>query len=120
MQVPVSPFDVITTSLAPAVGPAGVVPVICVALTTARLVSAFPPIIAAAGAAKLVPVIVTGVPPASGPFAGLMPVTVRTLRGPDVAQIGQGVSRMVVLLPNVPIVTLAIVRSRSKPMSTAE
>ena len=62
------------TGFAPAV-PAGATAVIVVALTTATLVAATPPIVTLAGDVKFVPVIVIGVPPASGPAFGETPVT---------------------------------------------
>src|SRR5438876_12052197 len=55
---------------------AGVVAVICVALTTVTPVAAVPPTVTVAPAAKLVPVIVIAVPPAVGPEVGLTAVTV--------------------------------------------
>src|SRR2546422_1170317 len=58
------------TSATPA-GCAGVVALICVALTTLTPVAADPPTVAVAPAAKPVPVIVIGVPPAVGPEVGL-------------------------------------------------
>jgi hypothetical protein len=66
---------VTVTVTAPAV-PAGVVAVICVALTTTTLVAAVLPNVTVAPAAKLVPVMVTAVPPAVEPVFGLTPVTV--------------------------------------------
>jgi hypothetical protein len=50
--------------------PFAVVAVIVVALTTVTRVGAIPPIVTVIGLAKPVPVIVTGVPPASGPELG--------------------------------------------------
>ena len=52
----------------------GVVPVISVVLTTVRLPSSLPPMVALVTLMKSVPVIVTGVPPASGPLAGSRPL----------------------------------------------
>jgi hypothetical protein len=60
---------VTVTVTAPAL-PAGVVAVICVALTTTTLVAAVAPNVTVAPMAKLVPVIVTAVPPAVGPLFG--------------------------------------------------
>src|SRR5436305_804436 len=56
--------------------PAGAVAVIWVALLTATLFAEFGPKATVAPLAKLVPVIVTLVPPASVPDDGLTPVTV--------------------------------------------
>ena len=69
------PLTVTMTSATPA-GCAGVVALICVALTTLTPVAADPPTVAVAPAAKPVPVIVIGVPPAVVPEAGLTAVTV--------------------------------------------
>jgi hypothetical protein len=65
------------TSTVPAL-PAGVVVVIWVAETTVNDVGAVDPNRTAVAPPKPVPVIVTGVPPASGPAPGLTPVTVGT------------------------------------------
>ena len=66
---------VTVTVTAPAL-PAGVVAVIVVLLTTTTLVAAALPNVTAAPAAKFVPVIVTAVPPATGPLLGLTLLTV--------------------------------------------
>jgi hypothetical protein len=55
---------------------AGVVAVIDVLLTTTTFVAAVLPNFTVAPETKFVPVIVTAVPPATGPLAGDMPVTV--------------------------------------------
>jgi len=68
---------VTTTFTAPAAC-AGVVAVICVALTTTTFVAPAPPNVTVAPVAKFVPVMVTAVPPAVGPLFGLTPVTVGT------------------------------------------
>jgi hypothetical protein len=60
---------VTVTVIAPAL-PAGVVAVIVVLLTTTTLVAAVLPNVTAAPVAKFVPVIVTAVPPATGPPLG--------------------------------------------------
>jgi hypothetical protein len=70
-------FTVTVTVTAPAL-PAGVVAEICVPLTTTTLVAALPPNVTVAPAAKFVPMIVTGVPPAVGPVLGDTLVTVGT------------------------------------------
>ena len=75
MAVLEPPGVVTTTLLAPTV-PAGVTAVIEVALTTVRLVAAAPPMVTPVAPVKLVPVIVTEVPPAIGPVEGLIAVTV--------------------------------------------
>jgi hypothetical protein len=64
--------------------PAPVVAVIEVAETTWTPVAATPPIVTVAPAAKLVPVMVTLVPPASGPRVGEMAATV----GAGIADVG--------------------------------
>jgi hypothetical protein len=74
-RLPLCPFRVTVTVTAPAL-PAGVVAVIDVLLTTTTLVAAVLPNITVAPLAKLVPVMVTDVPPATGPVFGLTLVTV--------------------------------------------
>jgi len=69
VRLPACPFTVTVTVAAPAL-PAGVVAVICVALTTTTFVAAAAPNVTVAPAAKFVPVIVTGVPPAAEPRFG--------------------------------------------------
>src|SRR3989442_7788758 len=69
------PPTVTITSNVPATC-AGVVALICVALTTLTLVACVPPTVTVALASKFVPVIVIAVPPAIGPEVGLTPVTV--------------------------------------------
>jgi hypothetical protein len=66
---------VTVTVTAPAL-PAGVVAVIVVLFTTTTFVSADPPNVTVAPAAKFVPVIVTAVPPSVDPLFGLTLVTV--------------------------------------------
>jgi hypothetical protein len=68
-------FKVTVTVVAPAV-PAGVTAVIEVLLTTTTLVAAALPKVTVAPDAKLVPVIVTAVPPAGGPLFGATLLTV--------------------------------------------
>jgi hypothetical protein len=65
-------LDVTTTSFTPRLE-AGVVPVICVVLTTVRPTSSLPPMVTLVTSMKLVPVIVMLVPPAGGPVEGLPP-----------------------------------------------
>jgi hypothetical protein len=74
-RLPLWPFKVTVTVTAPAV-PAGVVAVIDVLLTTTTLAAAVLPNVTVAPVAKLVPVMVTEVPPVVGPVFGLTPVTV--------------------------------------------
>ena len=69
------PPIVTTTSAGPAAW-AGVVALSCVALRTLTPVAGVPPTLTVAPAAKLVPVIAIGVPPAVGPEVGLTAVTV--------------------------------------------
>ena len=71
------PAGVVTvTSTVPMV-PAGLTAVIVVSLTTVTLVAATPvPKSTSEAPVKLVPVIVTKVPPAAEPVVGLRPVTV--------------------------------------------
>jgi len=68
-SVPLWPFEVTVTFTDPA-DPGGVVAVIEVVLTTVTLVAAAEPNVTVAGETKFVPVIVTAVPPASGPTPG--------------------------------------------------
>ena len=56
--------------------PAGDVAVICVALTTVKLLAAVTPNLTVVAPVKLVPVMVTSVPPLVGPLVGVIPVTV--------------------------------------------
>jgi hypothetical protein len=67
--LPLCPLTVTVTVTAPAL-PAGEVAVIEVLLTTTTLVAAVAPNVTVAPVAKLVPVIVTAVPPAVGPPIG--------------------------------------------------
>ena len=69
------PAGVVTVTSAVPV-PAGLSAVIVVSLTTMTPVAAVDPNSTAVAPVKLVPVIVTGVPPASEPSAGFRPVTV--------------------------------------------
>ena len=68
-RLPLCPLTVTVTVTEPAM-PAGVVAVICVALTTTTFVAAAEPNVTVAPAAKFVPVIVTAVPPAVDPLFG--------------------------------------------------
>ena len=77
VRLPLWLLTVTVTVAAPAL-PAGVVAVIWVLLTTTTFVAAAPPNVTVGPAAKFVPVMVTAVPPATGPILGDMPVTVGT------------------------------------------
>jgi hypothetical protein len=74
-RLPLCALTVAVTVTAPAV-PAGVVAVIWVALTTTTPVAAAAPNVTVAPVAKLVPVMVTAVPPAVDPVFGDTLVTV--------------------------------------------
>ena len=75
VRLPLCPLTVTVTVTAPAL-PAGAVAVISVGLTTTTLVAAVAPNVTVAPVAKLVPVIVTAVPPAVKPLFGDTLVTV--------------------------------------------
>ena len=78
----------------------GVVQVIWLALTTVRLPQIAPPIVAVAPALKLLPAIVTVVPPEAGPRFGLMAVT--TGRSTTATALGaSGRPLRTVLIPSV-------------------
>ena len=66
VRLPPWPFTVTVTVTGPAL-PAGVVAVIVVLFTTTTLVAAALPNVTVAPAAKFVPVMVTPVPPPTGP-----------------------------------------------------
>ena len=69
------PPDVVTKTLAVPAARAGVVQVIEVGETGFTEVQAVPPMVTALAAVRLVPVIVTAVPPRVVPLVGLMAVT---------------------------------------------
>ncbi len=71
-SVPVPPGVVTATATAPAAlpGAIGVVALIWVALSTTTPVAATPPNVTAVAPDKVVPVMVTAVPPAIGPALG--------------------------------------------------
>jgi len=75
LKLPLCPFTFTVTVTAPAL-PAGVVAVMLEPLTTTTLFAAVPPNVTVAPTAKLVPVIVTAVPPAVDPVFGDTPLTV--------------------------------------------
>ena len=74
-RLPLCPFTVTVTVTAPA-APVGVVAVIVVLFTTTTFVAEPFPNFTVAPAAKFVPVMVTPVPPATGPLFGLTLLTV--------------------------------------------
>jgi len=74
--VPLCPSGFVTTTLTAPAACAGVTAVMVVLLVTLTLVAADPPIVTDAPETKLVPVIVTEVPPVVGPDVGDMPETV--------------------------------------------
>jgi hypothetical protein len=75
VRLPLRPLTVTVTVTAPAL-PAGVAAVIVVLFTNTTFVAAAVPNVTVAPEAKLVPVIVTAVPPEVGPLFGATPVTV--------------------------------------------
>jgi hypothetical protein len=85
VKLPLFPLTVTVTVTAPAL-PAGVVAVICVALTTTTLVAGAAPNVTVAPAAKFVPVMVTAVPPAVDPPFGDTLVTVGAVEPADVVR----------------------------------
>ena len=72
---------------------AGLTAVIEVGELTVKLIAGTPPNATAVAPVKLVPVIVTLVPPAAGPDVGLMPVTVGAGKSAEMAR------TLVVVLP---------------------
>ena len=70
VRLTVCPFGSTVTVTAPAI-PAGVAAVIVVLFTTTTLVAAVAPNVTVDPAAKFVPVMVTAVPPATGPLFGV-------------------------------------------------
>ena len=76
MIVPLWPSGLVTTTFTEPAVCAGVVTVRLVLLTKLTPIAAVPPKLTVAPDTKLVPVMVTDVPPAFGPFAGAMPPTV--------------------------------------------
>jgi hypothetical protein len=75
-RLPLRPPEFVTVTVTAPAGPAGVVAVIVVLFTTVTFVAAVEPNVTVAPAAKFVPLIVTGVPPAVEPVLGLTLVTV--------------------------------------------
>jgi hypothetical protein len=76
VRLPLCPPTVTVTVTAPALPDAGVVAVMVVAFTTTTFVADPLPNFTVAPEAKFVPVIVTAVPPATGPLFGLTLLTV--------------------------------------------
>ena len=76
VSVPLWASVLVTTTLTDPAVCAGVVAVIDVLPTTFTLVAAVPPRLTVAPARKPVPVMVTAVPPATGPAFGLIEATV--------------------------------------------
>jgi hypothetical protein len=75
-RLPLCPPVFVTVTVTVPALPAGVVAVIVVLFTTTTFVAAVPPNVTPAPLAKFVPVIVTPVPPPTGPLFGPTPVTV--------------------------------------------
>lgn len=76
------PLGVVTvTSTGPTLAAAGLTAVMDVSLLTVNEAAGVPPKLTAVAPVKLLPVIVTAVPPASGPLNGLTPVTTGTGTG---------------------------------------
>ena len=69
------PYGVVTVTTTVPADPAGAPAVIEVSETTVKLVAAVPPKCTAVAPVRLVPVIVTEVPPAVGPEAGEIALT---------------------------------------------
>ena len=84
VRLPLCPPELVTVTVTAPPLPAGLVAVIVVLLTTTTFVAAVAPNITVAPAAKFVPVIVTPVPPATGPLFGDTPLTVGA--GPEIAE----------------------------------
>ena len=69
-RLPLSPAELVTVTVTTPALPAGVVAVIVVLFTTTTFVADALPNFTVAPLAKFVPVIVTAVPPATGPLFG--------------------------------------------------
>ena len=110
VPVPVPTGVVTLTSLLPAVPTSGVA-VICKSLSTVKLCTAAP-IETAVAPRKLVPVIVTGTPPDSGPYAGFIPVTVGVVSyvyRPMPTPVPPGVTTLTFAGPAVPAPVSAVI-----------
>ena len=69
-RLPLCAAGLVTVTVTVPALPVGVVAVIVVPFTTVTFVAAVPPNVTVAPATKFVPVIVTAVPPATGPTLG--------------------------------------------------
>jgi hypothetical protein len=69
-RLPLCSLELVTVTVAAPALPAGVVAVMVVLFTTVTPVAAVPPKVTAAPLAKSIPVMVTAVPPATGPPFG--------------------------------------------------
>jgi len=76
VRLPERPVEFVTVTVTVPAAPAGVVTEMVVLFSTVTFVAAVAPKVTVAPATKLVPVMVTAVPPAVGPVAGPIPVTV--------------------------------------------
>src|SRR5439155_924687 len=96
LRLPLCVSGFVTVTVTAPAACAGVVAVICVPLTTTTLVAAVPPNVTVAPETKFVPVIVTLVPPPTGPLFGttlltlgageelaVLNVTICITQGPD-------------------------------------
>ena len=75
VRLPLCPPVFVTVTVTDPAAPAGVVAVIVVPFTTTTFVAAVPPNVTPAPLKKFVPVIVTAVPPPTGPLFGLTLLT---------------------------------------------
>ena len=75
-KLPLWPPELVTVTVTAPALPAGLVAVIVVPFTTVTFVAAALPNVTLAPTAKFVPVIVTAVPPATGPLLGETLLTV--------------------------------------------
>ena len=76
LKLPERPLEFVTVTVTVPTAPAGDVAEMVVLFSTVTLVAALVPNVTMAPAAKLVPVMVTAVPPLVGPVLGPIPVTV--------------------------------------------
>ncbi len=76
LRLPERPVEFVTVTVTVPTAPAGDVAEMVVLFSTVTLVAALAPNVTVAPAAKLVPVMVTAVPPLVGPVLGPIPVTV--------------------------------------------
>ena len=106
------------TVLEPALTPAGIVAVMLVMLTTVTFVAATPSMVTAVAPLKFVPVIVTDVPPASGPEFGVMPEMVGVLYAVMVFEVA-GTPVKVTVVVAVPVLVGALVTNWKTPAALA-